>query len=147
PLLNFAVMAFTSSLVAPVSQMLVRNHLIQQFGEGAAGEWQGVFKVSEIYLGLFTATLSVYFLPRLSEMRDRRELWPEIRRVYTLVLPIAAAAAVTIFVLRAPITTSLFSVEFLGMVDLFAWQLIGDVLKIGSWILGYVMVGWAMVRW
>ena len=32
------------------------------------------------------------------------------------------------------------------MRDLFLWQLVGDILKIGSWILAYVMVGRAMVK-
>ena len=43
--------------------------------------------------------------------------------------------------------STLFTEEFSFMADLFGWQLIGDVLKIGSWILGFVMIGRGMVRW
>ena len=32
------------------------------------------------------------------------------------------------------------------MEPLFAWQLTGDTLKIGSWILAYLMLGKAMVK-
>jgi PST family polysaccharide transporter len=32
------------------------------------------------------------------------------------------------------------------MRELFAWQLMGDVIKIGSWVLGYILVGRAMVK-
>jgi PST family polysaccharide transporter len=32
------------------------------------------------------------------------------------------------------------------MRDLFAWQMIGDTLKIGSWILAYLMLGKAMTK-
>lgn len=32
------------------------------------------------------------------------------------------------------------------MRDLFAWQMVGDTLKIGSWILAYLMLGKAMVK-
>ena len=31
------------------------------------------------------------------------------------------------------------------MRDLFAWQMLGDTLKIGSWILAYLMLGKALV--
>ena len=147
PLLGFALMAMTSALIAPLGQVLVRDHLIERFGAVAAGEWQATFKISEIYLTLFTTTLTVYYLPRLAEIRDKTDLWQEIARVYRVVLPIAAAAAGIIFLLRSWIATTLFTAEFLGMIELFGWQLFGDVLKIGSWILGFVMIGRAMVRW
>ena len=32
------------------------------------------------------------------------------------------------------------------MRELFPWQLAGDVIKIGSWILAYIMLGRAMVK-
>jgi len=33
------------------------------------------------------------------------------------------------------------------MQELFAWQLLGDVVKVASWMLAYVMVGKAMTSW
>mgnify|MGYP007097116593 FL=1 len=32
------------------------------------------------------------------------------------------------------------------MRELFGWQMVGDALKIGSWILAYLMLGKAMVK-
>jgi PST family polysaccharide transporter len=55
--------------------------------------------------------------------------------------------AFAIYGLREWVTITLFTERFLGMVDLFKWQLAGDVLKVGGWIFAYVMVGRAMVRW
>jgi PST family polysaccharide transporter len=103
--------------------------------------------MSEFYLQLFTATLGIYFLPRLAEIRDARLLWLEITKVCRLILPLAILAALSLYWLRDWVTTALFTDRFLGMVELFRWQLVGDVLKIGGWIFGYVMVGRAMVRW
>ncbi|MGK2953010.1 MAG: O-antigen translocase [Thiobacillus sp.] len=147
PLLGYAAMALTSAVAAPLSQVAVRDHLIGQFGQVAAGEWQAVFKISEIYIQLFTATLGLYYLPRLAEIRDPRQLWKEIGKVCGFVLPLAALAALTIYLLREWITVTLFTKAFLGMVGLFGWQLVGDVLKVGSWVFGFVLVGRAMVRW
>jgi len=147
PLLVFALMALTGAVAAPITQLFVREHLIAHFGEAAAGEWQATFKISEIYLTLFTSTLSVYYLPRLAEIRESRILGLEIAKVYRFILPLAVAAAAILFSLRWWIATTLFSERFLGMVELFGWQLFGDVLKIGSWILGFVMVGRSMARW
>ena len=125
----------------------MRNNLMEQFGEVAAGEWQAVFKISEIYLMLFTSTLSIYYLPRLSEIRERQDLWREIGKVYRLFLPLTVILAGAIYLLRDFLVLILFTKDFIGMTNLFGWQLFGDVLKIGSWILGFVMVGRGMVRW
>lgn len=146
-LLGFSLMALTSALVVPLGQMLVRSSIAAHLGEAAAGEWQAVFKISEIYLMVFTSTLSVYYLPRLAEIRKPDELWSEIRSTYKLLLPVCVAAAAIMYLLRDWIVRTLFTEAFIGMTALFAWQLFGDVLKIGSWVVSYVLVGKAMFRW
>jgi O-antigen/teichoic acid export membrane protein len=40
----------------------------------------------------------------------------------------------------------LFTAEFNGMQDLFAFQLIGDILKIMGWVLGYLLLAKAMSK-
>jgi PST family polysaccharide transporter len=146
-LLGYGLMSIVSALLAPLGQYIVRNQLIEEFGAVAAGEWQAVFKISEIYLMFFTATLSIYYLPRLSEIRKKNELKNEIRKVYLFILPLTILSAIVIYQMRELITLTLFSKDFIGMTKLFSWQLLGDVLKIGSWILSFVMVGKGMVRW
>lgn len=143
---GFGLMGLASALTVPVTHMLIRDHLAASLGLTAAGYWQATWKISEIYLMLVTTTLSVYYLPRLAEIRTAPELKAEIIKVYRFVLPLAAAGAVTIFLLRDFIIHTLFTLDFLPMSELFSWQLVGDVIKIASWILAYVMLGRAMVK-
>jgi polysaccharide transporter, PST family len=140
-LLKFVAMAATTAVCAPLSQILVRDHLTVKFGLAAAGYWQAVTKISDIYLMMVTLTLSAYYLPRIAEIREAKELKAEIRKVYGFVLPLAACGALIIFLLRDFIVSVLFTPDFRPMITLFAWQLTGDVIKIGSWILGYILVG------
>lgn len=140
-LLKFVAMAATTAICAPLSQILVRDHLSVKFGVAAAGYWQAVTKISDIYLMMVTLTLSAYYLPRISEIRKAAELRAEIRKVYRFVLPLAACGAISIYLLRDFIVWFLFTPEFRPMTALFAWQLTGDVIKIGSWILGYILIG------
>lgn len=143
---GFGLMGLTSALTAPISYMFVRDHLATNLGLTAAGYWQASWKISEIYLMMVTTTLSVYYLPRLAEIRTAPELKIEIIKVYRFVMPIVVAGAVAIFLLRDFIIGTLFTPEFLPMRELFPWQLAGDVIKIGSWILAYIMLGRAMVK-
>ncbi len=142
----FGLMALTSALAIPVTHMLIRDHLVDTFGLAAAGYWQATWKISEIYLMLATTTLSVYYLPRLAEIRTAPELKAEIIKVYRFVLPLAVAGAVMIFLSRDFIIYTLFAQDFAPMRELFPWQLTGDVIKIGSWILAYIMLGRVMVK-
>jgi PST family polysaccharide transporter len=143
---GFAIMGITSALVVPISYMLIRDHLATRLGLPAAGFWQASWKISEIYLMLVTTTLGVYYLPRLAEIRTAPELKVEIIKVYRFVMPIVVSGALTIYLLRDFIIRILFTEDFQPMRELFAWQLTGDVIKIGSWVLAYIMIGRAMVR-
>lgn len=143
-LVKFTGMALTSATCAPLSQFFVRNHLGDTLGWEAAGHWEAVSRMSAAYLMLATTTLSVYFLPRLSELNGPRELKREIIRGYKIILPFAALSALGIYALRDPIIETLFTRDFLPMRELLAWQMTGDTLKIGAWILAYLMLGKAM---
>lgn len=145
-LAKYAMMALTTAAVVPVSQILIRNHLIQEFGWESAGHWQAMTKISELYLLLLTSTLSLYYLPRLSEIRAADELKAEIIKGYRFILPMAVAGALSLNILRDFITVTLFATSFAPMKDLFPWQLSGDVLKIGSWLLAFVMLAHSMTR-
>lgn len=145
-LLKFVAMAVTSAVCAPLSQILVRSHLSAKFGLEAAGYWQAVTRISDIYLMMVTLTLSAYYLPRISEIRDAKELKAEIYKTYRFVLPLASCGALSIYLLRNFIVSLLFTSDFNPMVTLFAWQLFGDVIKIGSFILAYVLLGRASTR-
>ncbi len=143
---GFGLMGMTSALIVPVTFMLIRDHLATNLGLASAGYWQASWKISEVYLMLVTTTLSVYYLPRLAEIRNAPELKAEIIKVYRFVLPTVVVGAVMIFLLRDFIIHTLFTPDFLPMRELFPWQLTGDVIKIGSWILAHIMLGRAMVR-
>jgi len=144
---GFGLMGLTSAMTIPITFMIIRDYLTTNLGLSAAGYWQASWKISEIYLMLVTTTLSVYYLPRLAEIRAASELKIEIANIYRLVMPMVMAVAATIYVFRDFIIQTLFTPDFLPMRELFPWQLVGDVIKIGSWILAYIMIGRAMLKY
>lgn len=143
---GFGLMGLTTALTVPISYLLIREHLVNKLGLSAAGYWQASWKISEVYLMLITSTLSVYYLPRIAEIRNSAELKKEIISVYKFIMPLVIFGAITIYLLRDFIIHLLFTADFMPMKELFPWQLAGDVVKIGAWILGYVILGRAMVK-
>lgn len=144
---GFSLMTFSSALTAPFIKIILRDLIVAKLSWCDAGQWQGLCRLSEMYLLIITTSLGIYYLPRLSEIRDIDELKKEIKKGYTLILPPLAIFLVGIYIFRVQIIRVIFAPAFLPMQDLFLFQLIGDFFKISSWLLGYVIVARAMVKW
>lgn len=145
-LFRFSLMAVISGFVSQGMQMMVRDRIIVQFSLADAGYWQAVTKISDYYLAFITSVLSVYYLPRLSEIHDRKELRNEILKGYKTILPIVGFIALLIWLLKDVVIHLLFTPDFLPMKSLFTFQLLGDFFKIGSWLLAFLMLAKAMTR-
>lgn len=145
-LFSFSLMTLVSGFINPSMQIAIRNKIIYDFSIQEAGYWQAVTKLSDYYLGFITTVLAVYYMPRLSEIKDQKEMKSEIINGYKLILPIVGLMAFLIWIFKNQIIQILFSPEFLPMLPLFKYQLIGDVLKIGSWLLAFLMLSKAMTK-
>ena len=145
-LLAFSLMAIVSGFVTPVMQIMVRNRIINTISLQDAGYWQAVTRISDYYLAFITSVLTVYYMPRLSELTDRTDIKKEIRFGYKMILPVVCALSISIWLLKGLIIHILFTPDFEGMRELFAFQLIGDFLKMGSWLLSFLMLAKAMTK-
>lgn len=144
---GYMLMAITSALTVPISLILVRNILIEQVGWEAAGQWQAVWKISEVYLGVLTMALGTYYLPRLSSLVGIDAIVSEIHKTARVVLPIVAILALSVYLLRDVAIWLLFTEKFNAARDLFAVQLCGDVMKIASWLYAYPMISRGATKW
>lgn len=143
---SFILMALVSAICVPLSQMLIRAYLTQEFSLAYAGYWEAMIRLSTVYLMLVTTTLGVYYLPRLSELNKIDEIKKEVYLGYKFLFPLTVVGGIIVFILRDWIINLLFTPSFAPMQDLFFWQMMGDALKIGSWILAYLMLSKAMTK-
>ncbi len=144
---QFAIMALTSLLTSAVLPMAIRDELVNQLGWQEAGYWQAVWQVSGAYLGIVTAGFSVYYLPKLSQLTQDEDIRQEMLAFYRTAMPIVLLTGGLVYLLREPLLLLLYSDKFLPAAPLFAWQIAGDMLKISSWVLSYMMVAKKMTAW
>lgn len=143
---GFSLIVLVSSLIGPLSQILVRNNIIDNSGLITAGHWEGMNRLSGMYLNFITASIGVYYLPRLSEIQKREDLQAEIFKTFKIILPPLVLMCVLIYLSRGILIHLIFTKEFISIENLFAPVLIGDVFKIASWIISYQLVAKAMVK-
>jgi polysaccharide transporter, PST family len=143
---KYSIMTLVSSVTGPAALLIIRNHIGNTLSWKEAGYWQGVWTISEVYLMFITSSLGVYYLPRLAEIKTSGELRHEILNTSKIILPVVSVMALLIFLLKEPLMYILFTGEFKPMLPLFKFQLLGDVIKIASWLLAYQMVAKAMIK-
>jgi polysaccharide transporter, PST family len=143
---RFVLMSCTTAALVPTSHIIVRNFLMHELSPEAAGYWQGMARISEVYLFVITSALTTYYLPRLSEVQDKAGLRREIGRGLAIFVPLAALGALAIFLLKSAIVEVVFTPRFAPMEVLFGPQVLGDVLKIASYLLAMLMLAKSMTR-
>jgi len=143
---QYALMCLVSTATIPVSQLILRGHVISNISDVHAGWWEAMNRVSAMYLMVITSSFGVYYLPRLSELKTRAELRHEIFKAYKVIIPIILVGFSAIYVLREIVIYVLFTKEFQPMECLFIWQLASDFFKITSWLLAFLMVAKSMTK-
>lgn len=119
---KFTLMALITSVTLPVAYIMMRKLLAAQYSWDEVGIWQGVSSISDAYLQFITASFSVYLLPTLSRLTEKRDITREVVKSLKFVLPAVAAASFTVWLLRDFAIWLLLSNKFTAMRDLFAWH-------------------------
>ena len=138
---KFTIMTLISTITLPLGQMIIRQWLIQDISLNFAGIWEGLIRLSNMYLTIITSAIGLYYLPRISELKNPKDVKHEVLQTYKAIFPLLIAGFLIIFFLRDFIVKLIFTGEFLPMTDLIPFQLISDLLKVASWLLAYIF--WA----
>jgi PST family polysaccharide transporter len=136
----FLPMAAAATFGESFGQTVVRDALARHAGMHEVGLLQGVWRLSDMYLSVFLYTFSMYYLARFAEIKDTAELRREIGRAALLVIPAVALTSAVLYAMRDLVIELIFTHEFVGMRDLFGWQMVGNVVKTAGVLFGYVLL-------
>ncbi|WP_395049876.1 O-antigen translocase [Flavobacterium sp.] len=134
---HYFLMALVSGVIGSVVYIAIRKNIILNIGIQQAGYWEAISKISSYYLLFVSSILTLYFLPKLAVAKNNQETKKILHSFYKTVFPIFIITLTIIYFSRFFIIKLLFTKEFLPVSSLFFWQLLGDILKVASLILGY----------
>lgn len=143
---QYSLMAIISALTVPTAQLMVRSFILKMESNHDAGLWEGVNRITGMYLMVLTTSLSVYFLPKMAQLTDPAEIRHIIRRIYTVMVPFLVLSSFLIYLMRYWIIELLFTPEFRNMQGLFGVQLAAESIKVCGWVLGYLLLARKMTR-
>jgi PST family polysaccharide transporter len=105
------------------------------------GYFQAAWAVSVLYLGFVLGAMSLDYYPRLAEVgNDRAALTGMVNEQARVSFLLAGPAILGVLAFSSQVIAILYTSKFTPSVEILRWQLLGDVLKIGSWTLSYLVL-------
>ena len=145
-ILKFSSMALLSAFIVPMTLILIRNQIVNQYSIEEAGIWDGVNKLSSFYMLIFSSGLSLYYMPKLASLETEGEFRDELKSYFKIFVPLFIIMLVVVFLFKEIILDLAFTPAFSRIKEVLIWQLSGDLLRIMTLAFGYQIVVKAMIK-
>ena len=130
-----------AGLAVLIGPLIVRALVQRELGLEAAGQFQAAWSISMTYMGLVLGVMTSDFHPRLAAVIHDKIAATQLVNEQTDVAVLLCAPVLLLLVGLAPwVVKLLYTAEFAPAVEILRWQLLGDVLKVMSFPLGFVLL-------
>ena len=130
--LPFSTIAIVTTAGLPMVSIVIRNYIIDSIGLAEAGYWEAMNRISDYYLMFVMSIITLYLLPRFSEIKTGTAFRREVFAFYKTVVPIFCLGLLVLYLFRDIVIRLVFSEDFLPTRELFLWQMLGDLVKVLS---------------
>ncbi|QJX01469.1 oligosaccharide flippase family protein [Alcanivorax sp. IO_7] len=130
-----------AGLATGLGMLAARSIIQRELGSVEQGYFQAAWTISMTYLGFVLGAMGTDYYPRLtSAIHDHEQVNRLVNEQIEVVLLLAGPVIVGLLGLAPWAIALLYSSEFVPATDILRWQLLGDVLKITAWPLGFVIL-------
>lgn len=137
---KYSMMSVTAGILSPLTLLICRNIIISHTSLQSAGLWDGVNKISNNYILLATMSFSYYFLPTFSNITSAKKIKEEVINAYKILVPLLLIGGAMLYASRKLIVTILFSPEFNGLSEILNWQVLGDGIRVLTWVISILII-------
>jgi O-antigen/teichoic acid export membrane protein len=138
---SLGFMFMLSGLMGVGCQLIVRYIIKQELNIESVGYFQAAWAISMTYISFVLGAMAADYYPRLTQQIHNRDKVNRLVNEQTEVAIIFAAPVLLAMLAFAPLVISLlYSSEFSDSVNILRWQVFGDVLKVISWPLGFIIL-------
>lgn len=130
-----------SGLVVTAGQLAVRSMVQSELGAEALGQFQAAWSVSMTYIGFVLAAMGTDYYPRLTAaINDHSAVNRMVNEQTEVALLLAGPMFLAMLAFAPWVIELLYSNKFGAAVSIVRWQVLGDVLKVASWPMGFVIL-------
>lgn len=137
--LGFPIMV--SALLVLGTQLAARSYILKEMGLESSGYFQASWGLSVTYIGLVLGAMSADYYPRLvAAIQDKSHAVKLVNEQTEVALLTAAPLLLAMMVLTPWIVELLYSKNFGPVVEILRWQVLGDVLKVASFPMSFLLL-------
>lgn len=138
---KLGIMMMISSFITVITSYVFRIYISNSGGVDDVGIFQAGFAIVEGYFGLIYTAMATDYYPRLSGVnQDNEKVRNEVNKQAEIGLLIAAPMIVVLLFIMPSIIKILYTSAFLKVVPYVNWAVLGNIFKIGSWSMGFVLL-------
>lgn len=124
-----------------VMQLAARSIILREHGLEATGHFQAAWAISMTYLGFVLGAMGTDYYPRLTAAIDDH---PQARKMVNeqseIALMLASPVLLGMITFAPWAIQLLYAESFSPATDLLRWQILGDILKVASWPMGFILL-------
>ncbi len=140
-LLRLGIPFMGAGLVGSLVQLWIRVVVESTLGMEALGHFQAASTISMQYIGFVLAAMGADYYPRLTGViNDHKAATRLVNEQSEIALLLSAPVFIAMIGLTPWVIYSLYSSAFAPAIEVLRWQILGDVLKVASWPLGFVIL-------
>ncbi|CAH7487502.1 putative O-antigen translocase [Vibrio chagasii] len=143
---SFSLMALVSSIMYPITEIIIRGFIFNEVGIVEVGYWQALIKLSTVYLAVFSVFLSAHYMPIIASCNDKKTIDRNLQKYIIILGSVFVLGGGVYFFLRNDIIPLVFSNEFIAISDLVKYQLLGDFFRVLSMVVMFVFVAKAKTK-
>jgi PST family polysaccharide transporter len=131
----------TAGLLTMVVQLMARTLVTQELGLEAVGLFQAAWVISMSYLGFVLNAMGTDYYPRLTgTIHDREQAIRMVNDQTEMLLLLAGPVLLAMMTLAPWVIELLYAKSFAPATDVLRWQVLGDLVKVITWPMGFVVL-------
>ena len=124
-----------------MSKLAIPVLVLHQLGQEGVGFYRAATTISVTYLGFLLSAMSQDYFPRVSAVNaDPVALNNLANQQLRLVLLLATPMVLGVLALAPFLIPIVYTPAFRPTVQILEWQLVGDILKLSSWTLSFILL-------
>ena len=130
-----------AGLVGSLTQLWIRIDVVKVLGAVPLGQYQAAWTISMQYVTFVLGAMGADYYPRLTGIIHDPEAAGKLVNEQTEIATLLSAPVFIAMMAVAPwVIHLLYASSFTPAVEILRWQVLGDVLKVASWPLGFVIL-------
>jgi O-antigen/teichoic acid export membrane protein len=140
-MLKLGIPFMAAGLLMLITQLAARSIILRDIGLDASGYFQAAWAISMTYVAFVLNTMAMDYFPRLTAViSDERRACQLVNEQSEMALLLAGPALLAMITLAPWVIHLLYAQSFSPAAEILSWQVLGDILKVASFPIGFVFL-------